>query len=140
VVESSSAEEALGRFPAAAAPDLVITDIVLPGKSGLNLIGDLRKQFPEIRIVAMSGALDSDVPALLRQSREMGASYGLPKPFTTAQLLEAVESALSSPVAPGPIADSAERKMRLTQSMRWSLLAVLVVLLVLMFAMAMFRR
>jgi len=80
---------------------VVITDIVLPGRSGLDLIADLGQEYPDSRIVAMSGAFDADVKALLHQSLRAGAIHGLPKPFTTAQLLEVVQAALNEPLGEG---------------------------------------
>ena len=135
VVESSSAEEALTRYQAAP-PDVVFTDIVLPGKSGLQLISDLEKKFPGARVVAMSGAFESDVPGLLRRSKEVGAVYGLPKPFTTGQMLEAVQAALTAPMGAAPPAREPDQ----SRVVRWALLGALLVLLGIMFGIGVLRH
>ncbi|MBI4502506.1 MAG: response regulator [Gemmatimonadetes bacterium] len=143
VIESSTAEDAILRYQASP-PDVVVTDIVLPGRSGLDLIAELEGKFPGARIVAMSGALDSDVAGLLRRSKEMGAVYGLPKPFTTGQMLDAVQAALAGPTAgaPRPVAPAAPavREEDKGRTVRLALLAVLLALLGLMFAMGVIGR
>ena len=138
VIEASSAEDAIARYRNGP-PDVVVTDIVLPGKSGLDLIGELRRTFPGVRVVAMSGAIESDVPALLEHSKELGVIYGLPKPFTTTQLLEAVERTLAGPaISPtlGEIGDSAAKRLRT----RWALLLALLLLVGLVLGIALLRR
>jgi len=139
VVEASSAEEAILRYQDCDA-DVVVTDIMLPGKSGLDLIDQLQRTFPGVRVIAMSGALAADVPTLLRQSKELGVVYGLPKPFTTAQLLEAIDKTLAAPaMSPtlGEIADMAEKRQRI----QWGVVvAALLVLVGLIFAITQLRR
>ena len=126
VVETSSAEEALTRYETAP-PDLVITDIVLPGRSGLDLIADLGQEYPNARIVAMSGAFGSDVKALLHQSVRAGAIHGLPKPFTTAQLLEVVQAALNEPLGEGQAHfEMVEEAPPSSNAVRWVVAVVLV--------------
>ncbi len=72
--------------------DLVITDLYMPGQEGLETIKQLRMEFPEARIVAMSGK-----PAggpMLSVAQRLGASATLAKPFLPEELLKAVEQAL----------------------------------------------
>lgn len=95
VREAGTVPEAL-RLVAAQAPTLVITDLRLPGASGSELIERLRRLEAGIRIIAISGDPDSDIPASLREAERHGAVGTLAKPFTTAQLLEAVEAALGA--------------------------------------------
>ena len=136
VVESGSAEDALAAYPVAT-PDLVLIDIVLPGKSGLDLIDELQKQFPEARVVAMSGALDADVPTLLRQSRERGAVLALAKPFTTERLLDVVDQALRAPAEPATT--RIEKHVPAPERVRWGLLAALGLVVLAMFLIALMR-
>ena len=70
--------------------DLVIVDILLPEKDGLEAIRDLRKDFPDIHIIAMAAIRDR---ALCR-ARELGAERTFLKPFQLQELLDAVNQAL----------------------------------------------
>lgn len=74
--------------------DLVVTDIVLPGKSGLEIIRDLKREYPAVKIIAMSGA-DAGVPGRLQVARELGAAYTIRKPFFPDDMLAAVRRVLS---------------------------------------------
>ncbi len=72
--------------------DLVITDLMMPKKNGLETIRDLRAEFPEARIIAMTG-FD---PARLSMALELGALRAIEKPFHIKELLDAVTDALNS--------------------------------------------
>ena len=68
--------------------DLIITDMFMPNQEGLDLIIQLRKEFPKTPIIAMSGK-----PAgatLLDIAHRLGALTILQKPFSAEQFLEAV--------------------------------------------------
>ncbi len=90
VVEASGGEAAL-RLYQDAPTDVVIADMVMPGMGGRELIGELQR-VPDVKIVAISGAPELDVPELLGEAQRLGAIRTLAKPFTSAQLLEAVEA------------------------------------------------
>src|SRR5262245_22599669 len=66
----------------AAAPDLVLTDLVMPGTQGADLIAELRgKGFGGV-IIAMSGGGGASGPTeLLGRARALGADACVPKPF-----------------------------------------------------------
>ena len=70
--------------------DLVITDIFMPEKDGLEVITALREKFPGIPVLAISGGIRLDALEYLEIARKLGAVQVLSKPFTTAQLLESV--------------------------------------------------
>ncbi len=72
--------------------DLVITDIYMPGQEGLETIIELRRRFPEVTIIAVSGR----ATAMLSVAQKLGAVEVLQKPFGTGELLVAVEKALRS--------------------------------------------
>ena len=83
-----NAAEVLHSRPAS----VVVTDIFMPGKEGIETISDLRKQFPGVHIIAMSGrasATDFD-PLVIAQ--ELGAARTLRKPFSIDELIGAVRS------------------------------------------------
>jgi CheY-like chemotaxis protein len=76
VSESEDVEQCLNvlrRIPIKA----VILDMVMPGRDGIEAVGELKKLFPEIRIVAVSGAEQSDL--YLSISSHLGADASLEK-------------------------------------------------------------
>lgn len=93
VIEAVDADAALAAYRSAPA-DVVITDVIMPGKSGHELINELREDFPQAKIIAISGALDQNIQRLLQTASEQGALRTLPKPFTTDQLLGIVDEVL----------------------------------------------
>ncbi|MDP6787620.1 MAG: nitrogen regulation protein NR(I) [Rhodospirillales bacterium] len=76
--------------------DLVITDVVMPDESGLDLIPRIRKLRPNLRIVVMS-AQSTLMTAV--KATERGAFEYLPKPFDLNQLVNVVRRALETPPA-----------------------------------------
>jgi len=76
--------------------DLIITDLLMPNKEGIETILDLRRQAPDVRIIAMSGAEQAGGVDLLGYARKLGASHSLKKPFRRRALLDAVAAALQN--------------------------------------------
>lgn len=80
-------------------PDLVITDILMPKKDGIETILELLELDDSIAIVAMSGGrgamLSSDFN--LDSARICGANAILKKPFSHSQLQEAIQEAMDNP-------------------------------------------
>jgi len=77
------------------AVDLILLDVYMPDKDGLEVIGDLRRMHPGIRIIAMSGAGSTGRVDVLHLAKVLGARRTLNKPFTREQLLEVVELELA---------------------------------------------
>jgi DNA-binding NtrC family response regulator len=77
-------------------PDLVITDIVMPNKDGIETIREIRHHYPDLNIVAISGGGKIDGAFLLSMAHKLGAVEILPKPFLPHELLEIVERCLVS--------------------------------------------
>ncbi len=74
--------------------DLVITDIVMPGQEGMETIQALRREFPGVKVIAITGK----VPELyLKTARLLGAQAALQKPLRLETLLETVRSVLEAP-------------------------------------------
>ncbi|MFC1583927.1 response regulator [Fibrobacterota bacterium] len=72
--------------------DLIIMDIVMPGKDGLETIWDMRKEVPDVKIIAISGGIRSGKGDLyLELSRKMGVKYSMEKPLDIDKLLSFVE-------------------------------------------------
>jgi two-component system chemotaxis response regulator CheY len=76
-------------------PDLVITDLIMPETDGLEIIQELRRLDPGVRILAISGGGRVDAEEYLAVARKFGAVEVLPKPFTGQELKLAVERALA---------------------------------------------
>jgi CheY-like chemotaxis protein len=75
--------------------DLVITDLFMPDKDGLEVIMELRRDFPEAKIIMLSaGSAYGD--SSLETSKFLGAARTLRKPFMENQLLEVVREVLES--------------------------------------------
>lgn len=73
-------------------PDLVILDLFMPEKDGLETLMELRKQMPRLAIIVMSGgAWQID---LLPEAKLLGASWTIEKPFIPAAMMALVDSAL----------------------------------------------
>lgn len=77
--------------------DLVITDIYMPERDGLELIEALRRTHPHVKIIAMSGA--SGTMDYLNKARALGAAMVIRKPFVMRTVLRAVTELLGG-VAP----------------------------------------
>jgi CheY-like chemotaxis protein len=90
VVTANDGREGLERQRACPA-DLVVTDIFMPGKEGIQTIFDLRLEFPHTKIIAMSGGgININDMDYLTVARQVGAARLLKKPFRLEQLGEAV--------------------------------------------------
>ena len=76
-------------------PDVVITDILMPGVDGIELIRRLRQEQQDVPIIAISGGGHCPPALYLRSSQYLGATLTLSKPFRREQLLECVKKALS---------------------------------------------
>jgi len=93
VLVASTGEEALRVFTEnAGAIKMVLTDMLMPGMGGLNLIRALRALQPELKIVACSGFDHDEKKAELAA---LGIKDVLAKPFTTSQLLKTLRRVLA---------------------------------------------
>jgi DNA-binding response OmpR family regulator len=76
-------------------PDLMITDILMPNKEGLELISEVREKFPKIKIIAYSGGGSSDPESYLEFATGMGADRVFSKPMPLTLLREEIKNLLS---------------------------------------------
>lgn len=76
--------------------DLVITDIIMPGKEGIEMIMELRRRHPLLKIIAMSGGGRIGAMSYLELAEKLGALHTLEKPFNQAVLIEAVDTVLNA--------------------------------------------
>ncbi|HDR89209.1 MAG TPA: response regulator [Bacteroidetes bacterium] len=74
--------------------DLLITDIVMPEKEGLETIREVRKKYPGLKIIAISGGGRLDSSEYLEPARYFGAEKIIKKPFQKGELLNAVNELL----------------------------------------------
>ncbi len=77
--------------------DLIITDLIMPDKEGIQIIRELRKEDSAIRIIAMSAGGRGGATDYLKWARLMGAKQCLSKPIKREDLLDAVTSVLAAP-------------------------------------------
>lgn len=80
---------------AAAPPDAVFLDILMPRKEGLETLRELKRQFPEVAVIAMSGSMMRDRNDFLSIATKFGADAVMRKPFTPEDLLIALQSAFA---------------------------------------------
>ncbi len=76
--------------------DLIITDIVMPKKEGLEIIRELRQEFPDVKIIAISGGGKVQGRHYLELAKKLGAAYTFEKPFTWKQLTNTVNELLAA--------------------------------------------
>jgi CheY-like chemotaxis protein len=79
-----------------AVPAAVITDIHMPGTSGAAIIPELKREHPQVAIIAISGLFNSGHGMDAEGALALGAARALAKPFKRAELLRAVAELLGS--------------------------------------------
>ena len=76
--------------------DVVVSDIFMPGMDGIQMLRQIRKQFPAVKVIVMSGGDSSGMLDLRRDAELLGAVKSLAKPFTTHEIVAVVSSVLES--------------------------------------------
>jgi len=76
--------------------DVVILDMWMPEKDGLETLIEIRQQIPDMKVIAISGARDIGLKKPLETAKRLGAIATLEKPFTAEELLKALEAAFAS--------------------------------------------
>jgi DNA-binding NarL/FixJ family response regulator len=93
VADASDGEQAMELhrwYPA----DVVITDILMPHKDGLELIEELRRSHAPIAVIAYTGRVNQQ-DELLAAARTLGANLTLTRPFSNEALLDAIRKVLA---------------------------------------------
>ena len=80
-----------------AAPALVLTDIHMPGLNGAVVIAELKRRYPAIPVIAISGLFNSGHGMDGQAAITLGAARVLAKPFKRGDLLRAVADLIGSP-------------------------------------------
>jgi CheY-like chemotaxis protein len=76
--------------------DVVITDIFMPEKDGIEIILELAQEFPGAKVIAISGGGMTGELSYLPAAQQLGAVRALIKPFKVAELLEAIRGVLAA--------------------------------------------
>jgi CheY-like chemotaxis protein len=102
VLRARTAAEAMRLFPRNGDNlHLLLTDVVLPGRSGYLLAHDLRVIVPALKVIFISGYPENEV---IQRVSNHPANFYLPKPYSVEMLLQKVKVALSEPAeAPAQI-------------------------------------
>ena len=86
VVGARDGEDGLARF-LEQTPDLVVTDILMPNREGVETILAMKAKAPGVRILAISGGGRLGAEEILGLASRLGADAVLPKPFRAADIL-----------------------------------------------------
>jgi CheY-like chemotaxis protein len=70
--------------------DLILCDTLMPGCNGLDVIRELRRQSPHVKIIAMSGGRYNGAADMLQTAMYLGADEILYKPFSRAKLMTTI--------------------------------------------------
>ncbi len=72
-------------------PDIMITDLIMPKKSGITLISEVKNKHPEMEIISISGGGRLDPIGYLDLSESLGATVSFEKPVDNEALLMAID-------------------------------------------------
>lgn len=93
VLRASNGEQGL-RLYRQEPVDLIITDIIMPEKEGIETIIELRRDFPDVKIIAMSGGGRIGTKDYLHLAKIFGVQRTFTKPVAREQLLDAIKALL----------------------------------------------
>lgn len=94
VVEAANGKEGVERYQSEPTP-LVITDIIMPEQDGVEAIHALRREYPQVKIIAISGgSANIRGDYLLGTANALGAAKTFGKPVDMNELLDAVKAIL----------------------------------------------
>ena len=90
VISANNGEEA-AEILKTTKPAVMVTDIIMPKKSGITLISEVRNKQPQMEIIAISGGGRLDPTGYLDLSESLGATVSFEKPIDNAALLMAID-------------------------------------------------
>ena len=96
VTEARDGKEALRQYRLAPA-DVVVMDILMPDQDGLETTATLRREFPKVKVIAITGGSDMiGILNFLDVAKMLGAHRTLQKPFEMKTLIEAIQAELQA--------------------------------------------
>ena len=98
VIEAADGMEGIRQYRDNPA-DLIITDLIMPNKDGIGMIIELKKEFPQVKIIAMSGGGVNRPEGYLDGAKKLGATRTLTKPIDRDEMLNAVRETLKADTA-----------------------------------------
>ena len=98
VIEAADGMEGIRQYRDNPA-DLIITDLIMPNKDGIGMIIELKKEFPAVKIIAMSGGGVNRPEGYLDGAKKLGATRTLTKPIDRDEMLSAVKDTLKEDTA-----------------------------------------
>lgn len=93
IQEAANGKEAL-KMQSQNPADLVITDLIMPEKEGIETIREMRKMFPDVKIIAMSGGGVVGPESYLKIAKSLGAQKTFVKPIERKILLKGISEML----------------------------------------------
>ena len=94
VIEASNGNEGMKRYRESL-PDLVVTDILMPERQGIGMMMELRREFPNVKFIAVSGGGYNAPESYLEIAKYFGALRTFSKPIDWPELLTAIDEVLS---------------------------------------------
>ena len=76
--------------------DIVITDIFMPGQDGIVTLRQIRKRFPAVKVIVISGGDSTGMMDLRQDAELLGAVKSLQKPFNAREIVDLVRSVLGA--------------------------------------------
>lgn len=95
VLEAANGKKGIESYRSEPA-DLIITDIIMPEKEGIETILELKRDFPDVKIIAISGGGRLTPAGYLDAAQALGVMQIFTKPFNNKEMLEAIEKLLVS--------------------------------------------
>ncbi|MBU6400633.1 MAG: response regulator [Verrucomicrobia bacterium] len=93
VADAATGDEGIALYRASPA-DLVITDVLMPKKVGLETIMELKRDFPDAKVIAISGGFNRRTDSDSTLAKTLGVDRTLSKPFSPETLLRVVREVL----------------------------------------------
>ncbi len=94
VVEASNGKEGMKEYRTRPA-DVVVTDIIMPEQEGIQTILELKKEYPNAKVIAISGGGFIEATQYLQIVKTMGVKHAFAKPFERSEILGALKELLS---------------------------------------------
>lgn len=98
VMTAQDGNEGLSRFDQLR-PDIVVTDILMPNREGVETIVAMKQKAPDVKILAISGGGILGSAEVLDLARRLGADAVLAKPFRSGEVLDVVRRLIAQPAS-----------------------------------------